>query len=206
MWEGVNLTDLERSQSILACLATKNVGAHLEKSCKPRNFNLEAHCKINHFMNAKQLIQKIQNTLNIGVLSYFKSSSSGNVREHLVSLLGLRKHSEHNSAYPVNKYMLTTNGETLTIRLSDHPANEKNFIAKYNVSIIIGKKADEITIESTKYSNIYSEVVYRSECFSDGCELLSICIFELSINNACVRWFRVQFVVNCFQFVFLSYR
>ncbi len=114
--------------------------------------------------NKNKLIAKINNLLGNGVLSKFDIDNVGAIRQRLVSFLGLKKKGRFNSAYPQDGYLITSSGDTLTLRIADHPAAEKNFRAKYNVSIIV---SDKVTVTETIGSTVYCEYVYDSSCFSD---------------------------------------
>lgn len=61
-------------------------------------------------------------------------------------------------------------GNSLTIRVSGHPTDEAHFVehnnSEYNVSILIGDDKT-IVIDNNNKSNVYSEIIYNSDCFSD---------------------------------------
>lgn len=115
-------------------------------------------------VQTNKLISKINNLLRHGVLSKFQADNVGAIRQRLVSFLELRKSGRTNSAYPNGGVIETLTGETLTIRVGDHHANEANFRAKYNVSIIVG---DGVVVTETIKSNVFCEYVYDSECFNN---------------------------------------
>ena len=98
----------------------------------------------------------------------FMGKTLGAVCNKLKSILGLRTSGSWDSSY---KTFETLSGELVTIRIGDHQAKEENFInkanTKYNVSLIMGEKADSIVIKSKGTSKVYSEVLYRSRCFTD---------------------------------------
>lgn len=115
-------------------------------------------------VETNKLITKINSLLRHGVLSKFQSDKVGAIRQRLVSFLELKKSGHSDSAYPHGGVMKTLKGDTLTIRVGNHHANEANFRAKYNVSIVIG---NDIVITETVNSNVFCEYVYDSECFSE---------------------------------------
>ena len=117
-------------------------------------------------MTAENLINRIRKWANEGVLSKFNTTKAGSIRGKLVTMLLLRKQGRSNSSYNPQD-IITENGNTLTIRLADHPATESNFKSEKNISLVIGEKADKLVITTVKQSRIYSEVVYKSECFAD---------------------------------------
>ena len=99
------------------------------------------------------------------------------IRNKMIKILGLRTCGSWNSKYNKEPFILST-GKTLTIRIADHPARETNFGSHnrtdFNVSILIGKNTDTITICNAKVSRIYEEIVYKPHCFEGEERVITI--------------------------------
>lgn len=122
-------------------------------------------------METKIFINKIRKILNTGVDSYCqKSKTIGALALKLRVDLGLRQSSRWNSMYNPEPFVLP-NGDTLTLRIADHKATPEQFIkhfnTKYNVVLLIGEKTENIEIQNYIESEIYSEILYKPECFNN---------------------------------------
>lgn len=120
-------------------------------------------------MKNKKFLQKIQKVLSKGVAQHFENAKSvGAISNKLKSTLDLRVEGAWNSAYNPEPIELPS-GETLTIRIADHQAKPEQFAqhfdTKYNVVLLIGEKTDDITVTTKVDSSIYSEILYKSDCF-----------------------------------------
>lgn len=117
----------------------------------------------------QRILNKIKKILNIGNFDSLKSL--GEIRNFLNTTLCLRKGGSYDTRY--SQPITLENGKTLTIRLANHQAVEQNFIAhnntEYNISIIICNDTETITITTNKVrtSQIYEEIIYTSECFTE---------------------------------------
>ena len=104
-------------------------------------------------MKTANILQKIHKVLNQGVSLTFKNSKSiGVLFKNIASTFGLRLHGSWNSHY--SEIYDLPNGQTLQIRLSDHPTNDEIIIyhdaANRTLSLIMGNKADEIEIKEER--------------------------------------------------------
>lgn len=106
-----------------------------------------------------------------------KITSIPKIRNRIIKILELKKSGSYDSCYNLNPFILS-NGKTLTIRIANHPARETNFGSHnrtdFNVSILIGKNTDTITICNAKVSRIYEEIVYKPHCFEGEERVITI--------------------------------
>lgn len=121
------------------------------------------------------VLKKINKWKEVSRWEKVKTISS--IRDSFMKLLNLRKSGSYNSCYNKEPFILST-GKTLTIRIADHPARETNFGSHnrtdFNVSILIGKNTDTITICNAKVSRIYEEIVYKPHCFEGEERVITI--------------------------------